>query len=165
MRKQYRTNGAIGALLDEYEKALNELYLVIASLNNKTLCAIVDPNTPDPDCQSIQTILTHIVQSGYTYAVEVLKSIGDSVDYREKEEQKTALAYISALKAMFAYNVAVFDKHPNLQLETYSPAEKIKVRWGQYYDIEQLYEHAIVHVLRHRRQIERYKQILTNQSK
>jgi hypothetical protein len=29
--------------------------------------------------------------------------------------------------------------------------------WGQLYDIEQLMEHAIVHVLRHRRQIEQYK--------
>jgi len=34
----------------------------------------------------------------------------------------------------------------------------IDSRWGQRYDLEQLLEHAIVHVLRHRRQIERLKQ-------
>jgi len=34
-------------------------------------------------------------------------------------------------------------------------AVQIKPRWGQSYDLEQLLEHAIVQVLRHRRQIER----------
>jgi hypothetical protein len=28
--------------------------------------------------------------------------------------------------------------------------------WGQHYDIEQMMEHAIVHVLRHRRQVEKF---------
>jgi hypothetical protein len=32
---------------------------------------------------------------------------------------------------------------------------RIAARWGPTYDLEQLLEHAIVHVLRHRRQIER----------
>ena len=34
--------------------------------------------------------------------------------------------------------------------------KKIVVKWGQTYDPEQLFEHAIVHILRHRRQIERF---------
>ena len=33
---------------------------------------------------------------------------------------------------------------------------KMKVSWGQEYDLEQLLEHAIVHILRHRRQVERF---------
>jgi hypothetical protein len=35
-------------------------------------------------------------------------------------------------------------------------AVSMKVRWGPTYDLEQLLEHAIVHILRHRRQIERF---------
>jgi len=31
----------------------------------------------------------------------------------------------------------------------------MKTSWGENYDFEQLLEHAIVHILRHRRQIER----------
>jgi hypothetical protein len=31
-----------------------------------------------------------------------------------------------------------------------------KTRWGVDYNIDQLFEHAIVHVLRHRRQIEKF---------
>ena len=34
--------------------------------------------------------------------------------------------------------------------------KKIITSWGQRYDIDQLLEHAIVHVLKHRRQIERF---------
>ena len=33
---------------------------------------------------------------------------------------------------------------------------KMIVRWGPQYDLEQLLEHAIVHILRHRRQIEKF---------
>ncbi len=57
---------------------------------------------------------------------------------------------------MFRYNVSFFDDHPDIALEEFDNDKKIKVRWGQKYDVEQLFEHAIVHVLRHRRQIERY---------
>jgi hypothetical protein len=35
-------------------------------------------------------------------------------------------------------------------------AVSMKSRWGANYDLEQLLEHAIVHILRHRRQIERF---------
>jgi hypothetical protein len=57
---------------------------------------------------------------------------------------------------MFAYNSQLFDDYPNIALETYNDAGKIHVTWGQSYDVEQLFEHAIVHILRHRRQIERF---------
>ena len=32
----------------------------------------------------------------------------------------------------------------------------VKTRWGPVYDAEGLLEHAIVHILRHRRQLERF---------
>ena len=39
------------------------------------------------------------------------------------------------------------------------------VKWRQQYDVEQLFEHAIVHVLRHRRQIERFIQKMVHGQK
>jgi len=65
--KTYRTNGAIGALLDEYEKAIHELITVIHPIPENQLVTIADHETKDKDCRSIQTILTHVVESGYTY--------------------------------------------------------------------------------------------------
>jgi hypothetical protein len=69
----YRNNGAIGALLDEYERAINDLKSVINSVTNNELITLVDSKTQDEDCRSIQTILTHVIHSGYGYAIAVRK--------------------------------------------------------------------------------------------
>ncbi|UTW62669.1 DinB family protein [bacterium SCSIO 12741] len=159
MRK-YRTNGAVGALLDEYEKALNELFTVIADLSSSELTQIIDPDTKDADCHSIQTILTHLVQSGYTYAVEIRKWQGEDEDYRDKETLSSVQEYRAALWIMFQFTEKLFEDHPNLKLTEYDNAKKIQVRWGQTFDVEQLMQHAIVHILRHRRQIEKFKLLL-----
>ncbi|HEY5122872.1 MAG TPA: hypothetical protein VIK14_03975, partial [Ignavibacteria bacterium] len=47
-------------------------------------------------------------------------------------------------------------KNTNLTIEQTDNSKKMNVGWGQQYDIEQLLEHAIVHILRHRRQIENF---------
>lgn len=158
---RFRTDGAIGALLDEYEKSIAELILVIQDISQNELIEIKDPNTEDNDCKSIQTILTHVVQSGYTYAIEIRRWLGESVNYKDKVTLTSSDDYILALKEMFVYNETLFKDHPNISLIEYDPSKKILVRWGQRYDIEQLYEHAIVHILRHRRQIEMFKQQVT----
>lgn len=154
--KKYRNNRAIGAILDEYEKALTELEYLIANLTNEELASIVDNKTKDSDCKSIQTILTHVIRAGYNYAIEIRKSLGEKIDFREHKTFKTAKEYCFELKKMFEYNERLFNDYPNLNLEEYNSERKILVKWGQRYDVEQLFEHAIVHVLRHRRQIEKY---------
>lgn len=154
--KKFRDNGAIGALLDEYERAIVDLKSVIAPITTDALIAIVDATTKDEDCRSIQTILSHVVGSGYTYVIEIRKWLGEDVAYKEKELLSSVEEYISALDKMFAYNEKLFQDHPNLQLEEFHTEKKMTVRWGQKYDPEQILEHAIVHILRHRRQIERF---------
>lgn len=57
---------------------------------------------------------------------------------------------------MFNYTVQLFEDYPDLAVEELDNQQKIMVRWGQLYDVEQLMEHAIVHVLRHRRQVESF---------
>jgi len=154
--KEYRDNSAIGALLDEYERAILELIKVISDISNDELTSIVDKETKDLDYVSIQTILTHVVSSGYGYAVVIRKYLGETIDYVEREKLDTVQAYTQALKKMFAFNEQLFQDYPNLKLEEMESGKKILVRWGQLYDVEQLFEHAIVHILRHRRQIERF---------
>lgn len=155
--KNFRNNGAIGALLDEYEKSIKELIETISDIPPHKLVEIRDINTNDEDCRSIQNILTHVVQSGYTYAIEVRRWLGEKIDYKNKKKLLTANEYKWALQEMFAFNEKLFIDYPNLELCENNPDKKIKVRWGQCYDVEQLFEHAIVHILRHRRQIEKFK--------
>lgn len=154
-KKKFRNNGAIGALLDEYEKALNELIKSIDEITEKQLSKIIDTKTNDEDCKSIQNILTHVVQSGYTYVVEIRKWLGEKIEYKDKIKYSTTEEYKLALKEMFKFNEELFLDYPNIELCENDPNKKINVRWGQNYDVDQLFEHAIVHILRHRRQIER----------
>lgn len=163
--QKYRQNGAIGALLDEYERSLKELINSICDVSESDLRKVVDPLTQDEDCRSTQTILTHVVQCGYTYVVEIRKSLGEQVEYKEKELLQNVNEYGDALKVMFQYNERLFEEHPNLKLCESDFDKKIHVRWGQQYDIEQLFEHAIVHILRHRRQIERFKEKIIQTSR
>ncbi|MEZ5009003.1 MAG: DinB family protein [Chitinophagales bacterium] len=150
--KTFRINGAVGAILDEYERAIEELQQTIESISEEELIIKVDLETKDEDCTSIQTILTHIISSGYNYAILVRKHFREELDYQPKITYKTVAEYNVELSKMFEYNVALFQSYPNL-LDG-SSGDKMESRWGQVYDAEQLFEHAIVHVLRHRRQIE-----------
>jgi len=154
--KKYRNNGAIGALLDEYEKAIFELQAILTTVNNSELVENADPDTEDPECRSIQTVLSHVVESAYTYAISIQNSQGKNLPYRTIDLQNTCEEYHQAISAVFAYTEQVFNDFPSIKLEEYSEDKKILMRWGQHYDPEQLMEHAIVHILRHRRQIEKF---------
>lgn len=156
MARSYRDNGAIGALLDEYENVLNDLKNIILNIGNQELTHVVNNQSGQEEFASIQTILAHVVQAGYTYAVEIQKHIGIDANYTAFNTLESTTEYISALDEMFEYNVNLFNKNKDIEIVNYDNNTKIKVRWGQSYDIDQLLEHAIVHIMRHRRQIERY---------
>jgi uncharacterized damage-inducible protein DinB len=149
-------NGSKLALLDEYKKAIDELISIIAPLNETALTTIRDTNTTDQDCSSIQQVLTHVVASGYNYTIAIEHAQGIYTELKERKLLNEASAYVSALQAMHAYCCSIFEKHPQIELEETDPTKKITVSWGQQYDVEQLMEHAIVHVLRHRRQINHF---------
>ncbi len=156
-KKEYRDNGAIGALLDEYEKSVNELKEIIKNVSPNNLIKIVDNQTKDDDCKSIQTILIHVINSGYNYVIEIRKWLGEGLEYTKRKQLDSIGKYQTALEKMFAFCENLIRDYPGLQLKEHDPDKKIKVRIGQVYDVEQLLEHAIVHVLRHRRQIESFK--------
>lgn len=159
---KYRDNGAIGALLDEYERSIQELISVIRDIPSHELAVIVDHNTKDEDCRSIQTILTHVVRAGYAYAHYIRTHQGEDKKRLIPSHLTTSSQYIEALKEMFLDTESVFEMYPTITLEEFNQDKKMHVRWGQYYDVEQLMEHAIVHILRHRRQIERFLLKITN---
>jgi len=154
--KKYRDNGAVGALLDEYEKSIQELCVLLDSVNVQQLVQIVDYKTKDEDCRSIQTIMTHVVYAGYNYTDYIRNKYVEKVQFRKKEKKNSIEEYKSGLSEMFAYAEQLFVENPNLPIEIGEEENKMRVSWNQSYDIEQIMEHAIVHILRHRRQIERF---------
>lgn len=150
--------GAKGALLDVYEDAIAGLQKSIEDLSEEDLVAVVLPD--EADCKSIQTILTHVVSSSYSYAVYIHELKGRRYTRPERRLRTRASDYVQDLKDAFTFNLNVFAEVDDSELEQFDASGKIMTRWAQLYDIEQLTEHAIVHVLRHTRQIEKFKLLL-----
>ncbi len=152
--------GAVGALLEIYERAIADLKLLIGDIPDAALTVITDPITSDENCKSIQCILSHVVSSAYGYATSIHNLKGNTVTRPEMKFHASIEAYLRDLTAAFIYTENVFATIEDAELEQYDESLKIKTSWGQLYDIEQLTEHAIVHILRHKRQIEKIKQTL-----
>lgn len=155
MIPQYR-KGATGALMDEYERAARELKAVVSRLNIGDYIKIIDPPTPDKDCSSIQLIMNHVIRAGYGYANYIRAYYEE--DYTERQENyhvETPDHACEQLDRMIEYTAETLSNKWDLTEEDVINS-RIETRWGQVYDFEQMMEHAIVHILRHRRQIEKF---------
>jgi len=153
MIKNYR-KGAIGAVMDEYERAAKELKNLVGNISETDFVKIVDSITKDEDCRSVQTIVSHVINSGYGYAnyIRDWYSIPKSSPERRLISQKD---FTIELDKMLAYTAETLEGKWDY---TDEDVMKVKIisRYGPTYDIEQMLEHAIVHILRHRRQIEKF---------
>ncbi|MNQ76811.1 hypothetical protein D3C85_916600 [compost metagenome] len=150
--------GAKGALLDIYEDALLQLQESIKGISDEDLITVVLPDDPDEDSRSIQSVLAHVVGSSYSYAIYIRTLKGTEYVRPDKKLRMKAADYIQDLKDSFLFNLTVFHEIEDSDLASL----KIMTRWKQLYDIEQLTEHAIVHILRHTRQIEKFKLLLND---
>lgn len=153
--KSYR-KGAIGALMDEYERAALELKMLVNEITPSEFVRIIDNQTSDEDCRSVQTIISHVVRAGYGYAdyIRYLFSISSTRPTIELLNQNESMKHI---ELMLEYTIQTLDGKWEMSDEVIVRTT-IHSLWGVKYDLEQLLEHAIVHVLRHRRQIEKLMQ-------
>lgn len=154
MNKPFRS-GNIGALMDEYERASFDLRKLILSFSQEEFENILDDKTDDEDCRSVQTIMHHVISAGYRYLNQIIVFL--------KQEQITPSFEVTSPHS----TIEEFDKMLSLTYEAVKnnlvirneevEAARMETRWGLY-DIEMMFEHAIVHILRHRRQIEKLTQ-------
>ena len=139
------------SLLEEYKKAAEEYIDILNSLTQIEFEKVVDVFVKDPACKSIKAITSHVVYSGYTYA-NYINSIIEKKWYEYDGIIDTPEKGILEIRKMLAFTEETFNnisgKH-NTEIEQW----KFETSWGVTYDFEQLIEHAIVHVLRHRRQV------------
>ena len=142
--------GAIGAMTDEYEKALTELQFVLKSITDENF--LKEDISKEEDFKSIRNITLHIIRSGYIYSDYVRKKFGDEI-ISKKTEVNSLENCLSELEKMFLYHVKTFENKWQMSDEDLSKTY-IKTSWKTY-DLEGIVEHAIVHILRHRLQIEK----------
>jgi uncharacterized damage-inducible protein DinB len=151
MTKTYR-KGAIGALMDEYERAALELRNLVEKISENDYVKIFDSATTNEDCRSIQTIMSHVVRACYGYAnsIRTVFSIEKQV-YEPKQLSKNQV--LEKFDEAMQYTVKTLEGRWEMpDAEIFATSMK-----GDYpEDLEQKLEHAIVHILRHRRQIEKF---------
>jgi len=153
MRESYR-DGAVGALMDEYERAASELARLVGRIPDDEFTRVIDPQTKDEDCRSVQTIMSHVVRAAYGYADYIREQL--SVEStRPQPGLLSRQESLEQLAAALRYTVETLDGRWEMSDEEVAGIV-IRSRWGPVYDLEGMLEHAVVHVLRHRRQIEKF---------
>ena len=151
--KDYR-QGAAGSIIDEYERAAFELKFIVQNVSEEDYTRIADAETKNEDCRSIQTIMKHVVRSGYFYANYIREPLLMNclpVESKQIEHRKVG----DEIDKMLAYTIEIFDGRWQTMDEQMMKV-MINARWGIAYNIDQMLEHAIVHVLRYRRQIDKF---------
>jgi uncharacterized damage-inducible protein DinB len=153
MRETYRS-GAIGALMDEYERAASELGRLVEQIPEGDFVRVVDSQTKDDDCRSVQTIMSHVVRAGYGYA-DYIREQFSIASTRPPSKLLSRQESLEQLDAALAYTAQTLEGRWEMSDEEIT-GTVIKSRWGVVYNVEGLLEHAVVHILRHRRQIEKF---------
>ena len=140
--------------MDEYERAASELCRLIERIPEDDFVRVVDSQTKDDDCRSVQTIMSHVVRAGYGYA-DYIREQFSIASTRPQSRLLSRQESLEQLDAALRYTAQTLDGRWEMSGEEIS-STVIKSRWGVVYDVESLLEHAIVHILRHRRQIEKF---------
>jgi uncharacterized damage-inducible protein DinB len=151
--EDYR-KGAIGAMMDEYERASLELKSIVEKVNEEDYERIADTDTKNEDCRSIQTVMSHVVFSGFEYFNifrEQLSLKAESIENEQISHAEIGDRIINMLSS----TEKTLDGNWELKNEEIDKLVSI-MPWGTPYNLEQILEHAIVHILRHRRQIDKF---------
>lgn len=142
--------------MDEYERATNELKSILENIGEENYVKIIDTETEDADCRSIQTMLNHVVHAGYGYANAIRRYY--SIPHKPLGDERPNIAkadIIVELDKMLKYTDETLDGKWEMSYE--EMAKVLIKRKGDFSeDIEQLLEHAVMHILRHRRQVDKF---------
>ena len=147
--------GPVGAILDETARAAEDL------------CRVVEAKSPEeftekregsnPGTVSIQAISAHCVNWGYAYSNYIRAALGEEQEPVKIRANtlRTPADLREQLRPMFRHTEATLEMMASMPLSKVQKLE-FQVSWGVTYNPEGILEHGIVHLLRHRRQIERW---------
>ncbi len=139
--------------MDEYERAAAELGRLIEQIPDDDFVRVVDSQTKSDDCRSVQTIMSHVVRAGYKYA-DYIREQFSIESTRPQYQSLSRQESLQQLDAALEYTAQTLEGKWEMSGKEIS-GTVINSSWGAVYNVEELLEHAIVHILRHRRQIEK----------
>jgi hypothetical protein len=145
-----------GGLMDEYARAAVDFCNAVETLTPAKF-GQVKPS-PDPDCASIRGLCVHVVSSAHGYGSHLLRAMSVEVPPPPKIDE-SSIKLPTAVRPLLAQQirrtegiVADIVKLPEKQQE----ALVARPSWALPMQVDLMLEHAIVHLLRHRRQVERW---------
>ena len=148
--------GPFGALMDEYARAAEDFCRVVETFD----LARFDAERPsdNPDTVSPRAICLHAIGAAHRYAQYIRKARG--VDCVERYEADPArLRSPQDVRALLTEGILLTEETVQPLLKASDEeiqALSFTVRCGPRYDPEMILEHAVCHLLRHRRQLERW---------
>jgi hypothetical protein len=149
-------SGPFGALMDEYARAAQDFCRVVENFD----LARFDAERPsnNPNTVSPRSICLHVIGAAHRYAHYIRKARG--VDFVERYDADPAqLRSPQEVRTLLTEGILLTEEtvEPLLNAtEQEIQALSFAVRWGPRYDPEMILEHAVCHLLRHRRQLERW---------
>lgn len=149
-------SGSLRAILDEYARAIRDYEAVMLALPQEKFTA--KTSLSDENFASIQDIAQHVVGAAHSYALHIDRTL-DKLDCsfpRQQHSFDSPQAAVQGIWEAFGHMVQVLGRIKSWNDEQQAEVRFVS-RWKQPYDIEQMLEHAIVHILRHRRQLERWR--------
>lgn len=149
-------SGSLRAILDEYSRAIRDYEAVMMSLPTDRYTA--KTSLSDEEFPSIRQIAGHVAGAAHSYAYHIntaLDKLEGPIPRRVVVAESREEA-VSAVWVAFEHMVEVLGRIKDWD-DSQQAGVRFVSRWKQPYDIEQMLEHAIVHILRHRRQLERWR--------
>jgi uncharacterized damage-inducible protein DinB len=146
------SSAAFDACLGEYRRAAAELCDVVERFTPEAFAA--ERPSEDPDTVSPRAICDHVVRAAHGYANALRKAQGMAED-----PARAAVAAPADLRPALERALR-FTAESVAPMRSLHGRDVLKIEFrvssGAVYNPEILLEHAICHVLRHRRQLERW---------
>jgi hypothetical protein len=107
----------------------------------------------DADYESPERLVTHVQGAARGYLTWIREVLGDPIT--DLEIVRDPAIVVPRLDAYLAETLEAWPRHLAGLLDTQLSPAQHKSRWGEMFTIDQMLEHAVVHPMRHRIQLDR----------
>lgn len=146
-------SNAVRSCVELHEIELNRFYRTWEAFRS---AGIPLPETTDPSYQSADHLGGHVLRAARNYLTWIGDCVGRPVTDLDLDMDLTRIA--SRGRPFVDEVLAGWRRHLEVLEDAELAPSAFKSRWGEDYSIEQMLEHAIVHPMRHRIQLERLMQ-------
>jgi uncharacterized damage-inducible protein DinB len=150
-QRKYRPGG-LGTMMDLYENETFDFIAYIRLISEKDF--LMERPNESEDLRSIQMIMRHIVGSAYGYTNRIREALGKPIMVLPPRGLVSRDDAIKSLEGAIRYTEEALMDNWTMSDDDIDKTSMMS-SWGVPYSLEQMLEHAIVHIMRHKRQIKR----------